>query len=112
MSTYRGVNAFNQEKALVGAFSVIVKSSGTFGSPSFQAAGLSDILLLEQFVPITSLRLFHQEMVPANSNNLFPFLYFPYFIETIGSKIMLARSSSVEDGDVLPARAGEETGQP
>ena len=41
-------------------------------------------------------------MVPANSNNLFPFLYFPYFIETIGSKIMLARSSSVEDGDVLP----------
>ena len=29
--------AFNQEKALVGAFSVIVKSSGTFGSPSFQA---------------------------------------------------------------------------
>ena len=31
------VGAFNQEKALVGAFSVIVKSSGTFGSPSFQA---------------------------------------------------------------------------
>ena len=25
------VGAFNQEKALVGAFSVIVKSSGTFG---------------------------------------------------------------------------------
>ena len=31
------VGAFNQEKALVGAFSVIVKSSGTFGYPSFQA---------------------------------------------------------------------------
>ena len=31
------VAAFNQEKALVGAFSVIVKSSGTFGEPSFQA---------------------------------------------------------------------------
>ena len=31
------VGAFNQEKALVGAFSVIVKSSGTFGEPSFQA---------------------------------------------------------------------------
>ena len=25
------VDAFNQEKALVGAFTVIVKSSGTFG---------------------------------------------------------------------------------
>ena len=31
------VGAFNQEKALVWAFSVIVKSSGTFGKPSFQA---------------------------------------------------------------------------
>ena len=31
------VGAFNQEKALVGAFSVIVKSSGTFGLASFQA---------------------------------------------------------------------------
>ena len=31
------VGAFNQEKALVGAFSVIVKSSETFGEPSFQA---------------------------------------------------------------------------
>ena len=33
------VAAFNQEKALVGAFSVIVKSSGTFGKPSFEALG-------------------------------------------------------------------------
>ena len=31
------VGAFNQEKALVGAFSVIVKSSRTFGQPSFEA---------------------------------------------------------------------------
>ena len=31
------VGAFNQETALVGAFSVIVKSSGTFGKTSFQA---------------------------------------------------------------------------
>ena len=31
------VAAFNQEKALVGAFSVIVRSSHTFGKPSFQA---------------------------------------------------------------------------
>ena len=31
------VGAFNQEKALVGALSVIVKSPGTFGSRSFQA---------------------------------------------------------------------------
>ena len=31
------VDAFNQEKALVGAFSVIVKSSRTFGKPSFEA---------------------------------------------------------------------------
>ena len=28
---------FNQEMALLGAFSVIVKSSGTFGKPSFEA---------------------------------------------------------------------------
>ena len=31
------LDAFNQEKALVGAFSVIVKSSWTFRYPSFQA---------------------------------------------------------------------------
>ena len=31
------VGAFNQEKAIVGAFSIIVKSSRTFVSPSFQA---------------------------------------------------------------------------
>ena len=31
------VGALNQEKALVGAFSVIVKSSQTFGQPSFNA---------------------------------------------------------------------------
>ena len=30
------VGAFNQEKALVGAFSVIVKSSGTFGNLRFK----------------------------------------------------------------------------
>ena len=34
------MGAFNQEKALVGAFAVIVKSLGTFGWPSLQAAGL------------------------------------------------------------------------
>ena len=33
------VAAFNQEKVLVGAFSAIVKSSGTFGKPSFEALG-------------------------------------------------------------------------
>ena len=31
------VAAFNQEKVLVGVFSVIVKSSGTFGKHSFVA---------------------------------------------------------------------------
>ena len=35
------VGAFNQEKALVGAFSVIVKSSGTFGKPSLEALQLT-----------------------------------------------------------------------
>ena len=31
------VGTFNQENVLAGAFSVIVKSSGTFGQPSFEA---------------------------------------------------------------------------
>ena len=35
------VGAFNQEKALVGAFSMIVKSSRTFVKPSFQALPLN-----------------------------------------------------------------------
>ena len=45
------VGAFNQEKALVGAFSVIAKSSGTFGKPSFEAllsTQLGTFLDLEQ----------------------------------------------------------------
>ena len=36
------VGTFNQEKALVGAFSLIVKSSGTFRNPSFQALAESE----------------------------------------------------------------------
>ena len=34
---FKGQAAFNQDKALVGAFSIIVKSMGTFGYPSFEA---------------------------------------------------------------------------
>ena len=37
------VDAFNQEKALVGTFSVIVESSRTFGLLSFQALLRSDL---------------------------------------------------------------------
>ena len=38
------VVTFNQEKALVGAFSVIVKSSRTFVKPSFEAIDPAGIL--------------------------------------------------------------------
>ena len=44
------VGAFNQEKALVGAFSVIMKSSWTFVQPSFRALDLTAIVQYVQYV--------------------------------------------------------------
>ena len=67
MSTYRGVNAFNQEKALVGAFSVIVKTDcGTNGSFYSSTPGA----LLENRVPVDPARLLGASHGPQGDEKL------------------------------------------